>query len=82
MWRSTATAIDRVLPTWIEPSIDEDLGRSLLRGIALTGGSFRGIKFVSGKKRCAPCLMRILFLPHDDDGGRLRRAQLDLRDKT
>lgn len=50
MWRSTATAIDRVLPTWIERSIDEDLRHSLLRGIALAGGSFRGFKFVSGKK--------------------------------
>jgi hypothetical protein len=50
MWRSTATAIDRVRPTWIEPSIPEDIRRSLLRAIALTGGSSRGFKFVSGKK--------------------------------
>jgi hypothetical protein len=50
MWRSTATAIDRVLPTWIEPSINEDLRRLLMRGIALTGDSFRGFKFVSVKK--------------------------------
>jgi hypothetical protein len=58
-----------------------DIRRSLLRAIALTGGSSRGFKFVSQKK------MRTVshansVLPLDDDVDRLRRAQLDRRDKT